>query len=240
VTGDLDVIWHDLECGAYHVDLEVWHELADGLHGPILDVGCGTGRVALDLARRGHDVVGLDADERLLAALRRRAGGVTVETVCADAREFALDRRFPLILAPMQTVQLLGGAQGRGRFLACALAHLEPGGTLAMAIADPMEGAVDEPGVVPWPDMADIDGVVYASRAVAIVDEGTQHALVRVREIVDAAGNHTDEENIVRIDVLDPDLLEAEGSAAGLSVLPRREVPWTDEYVGSQVVMLGA
>ena len=54
-----DVIWHDLECGGYVEDLPLWRELAGD--GPVLDLGCGTGRVALDLAARGVPVVGLDA-----------------------------------------------------------------------------------------------------------------------------------------------------------------------------------
>ena len=51
------VIWHDLECGGYRADLPLWRELAEHEGSPVLDVGAGTGRVALDLARRGHEVV---------------------------------------------------------------------------------------------------------------------------------------------------------------------------------------
>jgi len=57
--GSAAVIWHDVECGGYEGDLALWRELA-AAGGPILDLGCGTGRVALDLARRGHRVHGLD------------------------------------------------------------------------------------------------------------------------------------------------------------------------------------
>ena len=52
--------------------------------------------MTLDLARRGHEVVALDSDPVLLAALRARAGGLAVEAVVADARGFALARRFAL------------------------------------------------------------------------------------------------------------------------------------------------
>ncbi len=51
---DPDLVrWHDLECGGYAIDLELWRELAAQAGGPVLDVGAGTGRVALDLARGG-------------------------------------------------------------------------------------------------------------------------------------------------------------------------------------------
>ncbi|HWI73970.1 MAG TPA: class I SAM-dependent methyltransferase, partial [Baekduia sp.] len=101
------VIWHDVECGSYAEDFELWRELAAAADGPVLDVGAGTGRIALDLAARGIEVVALDADPDLLAALGDRAGaaGLTVETVAADARDFTLPgRRFALVAVPMQTL----------------------------------------------------------------------------------------------------------------------------------------
>ena len=58
--------------------------------GPILDIGAGTGRVALDLARAGHSVTALELDRALLGALSERAGDLDVEPVCADARTFEL------------------------------------------------------------------------------------------------------------------------------------------------------
>ena len=80
------VIWHDVECAAYDIDLPLWRELAEEADGPILDIGAGTGRVALDLARRGHDVTAIDSDPELVAELagRARARGMRVATATAD------------------------------------------------------------------------------------------------------------------------------------------------------------
>ena len=105
-----------------------WERHAEAAEGPILDLGCGTGRVALHLARRGHRVVGLDRDPDFVAAFNERAAGLPAEAVAADAREFDLDRRFGLVLAPMQIVQLLGGPEERIRCLGCVARHLTPGG----------------------------------------------------------------------------------------------------------------
>ncbi len=139
-----EVVWHDLECGPYTADLALWRALADDAAGPVLDVGAGSGRVTLDLARHGHSVTALDVDPDLLAALSARAataGLRDVRTVCADAREFVIDGEpFALIIVPMQTVQLLDGARGRVAFLRTAREHLRPGGLVALAIADAMDG----------------------------------------------------------------------------------------------------
>jgi SAM-dependent methyltransferase len=232
------VLWHDLECGGYVEDLPLWRELAAATDGAVLDVGAGTGRVTLDLARRGTPVVALDADGDLLAELARRAAGLAIETVTADARDFSLGRRFGLILVPMQTVQLLGGAEGRARFLACAREHLAPGALLAAALADALDAFDEEHSEPPLPDVREIDGTLYASRPVAVRDHGERVAIERIRETVDHAGRRTAEGDVVVLDRLAPAAFEAEGRATGLEPLPGRTIPQTDEYVGSQVVLL--
>ena len=236
------VLWHDIECGGYGEDLPLWRELAAdaGPGAAILDVGAGTGRVTLDLARRGFPVVALDVDARLLAALERRAAGLHVRTVAADARDFELGERFALVLVPMQTVQLLGGRAGRDAFLGCARRHLAADGRLAIALADALEAFDDEHDQPPVPDVADIDGVLYFSRPVAVRDAGERVALERIRETVDRQGHRTAEGDVIRLDRVDAATLEEEARAAGLRVLPRRDVRQTDEYVGSEVVVLGA
>src|SRR3954470_6903315 len=112
-------VWHDVECASYKSDLDLWRELADAAGGPLLDVGCGTGRVALDLAERGHEVTAVDAERAFVDELARRARerGLRVDSVVADARSFELGRRFALAIAPMQVMQLLGGAAARERAL---------------------------------------------------------------------------------------------------------------------------
>jgi SAM-dependent methyltransferase len=233
-----DVIWHDIECGGYDLDLPLWRELADAEGAPILDVGAGTGRVTLDLARRGHEVVALDLSAELLDALKERAAGLAVSTVAADAREFALGRRFPLILVPMQTLQLLGGEEGRARFLQCARAHLAPGGLIAVALADALECFDEEHDLPPPPDFREVAGVVYASRPVRVRDLGGRAAIDRVREIVGVDGTLTTLDNVVELDRLEPEVLEDEAVALGFRAEPPRYIEQTLEYVGSTVVML--
>jgi SAM-dependent methyltransferase len=237
---NLDAVWHDLECGGYGEDLALWRSLAETTGGPVLDVGAGTGRVTLELARAGVRVVALDSDPPLLEALAIRAKGLPVETVVADAREFRLDRRFALIAVPMQTLQMLGGRAGRDAFLRCALPHLEPGALLAAALADAMDCFDDEHALPPPPDVREILGVRYTSRLLAVNADQGRAAIHRRREIVRGDGACETEDIVVRLDRVSAD--EVAEEAQGLGFMPERHmhVPETEQYLGSTVVVLRA
>jgi SAM-dependent methyltransferase len=241
VTADT-VVWHDVECGSYAADLPLWRELASDParpRGPVLDLGAGTGRVALDLAGAGHEVHALDVDPAFLAALRSRGGALPVHTHVADARDFSLgDTRFGLILAPMQTVQLLGGVEGRAGMLRSVRAHLLPGCLFAVALANAIDGFEEGDVVVPVPDMRDVDGTVYASRPTAVRAEPGGFLLLRVREKVGPDGAREVSGDEIRLDRVPPETFEAEARAHGLRVLERRRIAETADHVGSEVVVL--
>ena len=237
------VIWHDVECATYDVDLPLWCELADAADGPILDIGCGTGRVALELADRGHDVTGLDSEPSFTAALaaRARAHGLRVRAETADARSFSLgESSFALAIVPMQVAQLLGGADGRAAMLASVRRHMRPGGRLAIALADPFDGiAEDEEQLPPLPDVMEAQGWVYSSVPVEVRAEDGATAIDRLRQAVSPSGELDESMATIRLDRVTPDELEAEADS-GWTVCRRREVPGTVDYVGSSVVMLEA
>jgi SAM-dependent methyltransferase len=237
---DVGVIWHDIECGSYMEDIELWRELAAAADGPVLDVGAGTGRVTLDLAARGAEVVALDTDAGLLAALaaRAEAAGLAVETFVGDARSFVVGdgaARFGLIAVPMQTLQLLGGPEGRAGFLRAARAHLKPGGIVAAALADALDSFEAEVDGLPEPDTATIDGITYTSLPLAVVDEGDQAAIHRLRQRSDGAPEAHD---VIRLARLGPAELAEEAEVYGLVAETARRIPATDVYVGSTVVIL--
>jgi len=231
------VVWHDVECGRYRADLPLWRELAARERGPILDVGAGTGRVALELARAGHDVTALDRERELLDALSARATGLRVPTVVDDAGGFALDRRFGLVIVPMQTVQLLPDRAG---LLAAAHRHLLAGGLLALAISPVLEDFDGLAGELPPPDVATVADWRFASQPTAVRAVAGATRIERVRRAYAPDGGVTEEDDVIELAEVSCEGLEAEGRAAGFGPEPARSIPPTDEHVGSEVVLLRA
>jgi len=242
-TLDEAVLWHDVECASYVADLPLWRELAAERPRALLDVGCGSGRVALDLAARGRDVTGIDSDPALVSALtaRARERGLRVQANVADARSFSLGRTFALAIAPMQVVQLLAGPAGREAALRCVRSHLDPGGVFAAALADPFEAIPDDAEPLPpLPDVREEAGWVFSSAPVAVRPEGDGTAIDRLRQAVSPQGELTESMATIVLDRVGPAQLEAEAEALGFRALERRSVPETDGYVGSTVVVLEA
>jgi len=265
-----EVAWHDLECGSYRADLPLWRELAqtlcgDARRGRILDVGAGTGRVALDLARAGHRVTALDLDPVLLGALQQRASQLEVEIALADARAFELDRHdFALCIVPMHTIQLFGGSAARSAFLRRVRAHLRPGGLLACTILTAIEPFDCARGdLEPSPETAYVGSFLYVSRATRVSVLKRSVLIERERQIIALTERGTERLNTARGDAPSPrsqerrsgvqpaaqrsrirldrvgiSRLEREAIEAGLRPEPTRWVPPTDEHTGSAVVML--
>lgn len=230
------VIWHDVECGGYSADLELWEELAALARGHILELGCGTGRVALHLARRGHDVLGLDLDEALVAELNARAGPLGARAVTGDARAIALGGEFALALAPMQLIQLVADRAERASCLRGISAHLRPGGVAALAIVEDVPpGAIDRGAVLP--DTREVGDTIYASMPLEIAAGDEEIVVRRLRQTVTRAGRLREKVSEVTLRSVSAAELEREARAAGLEPLRRRRIPPTADHVGSTVVV---
>jgi SAM-dependent methyltransferase len=233
---DPATIWHDVECASYSADLRLWEELAEAAGGPVLELGCGAGRVVLHLARRGHEALGVDRDPALIAALGERASDLPARGYVVDGRDFDLGRPVALALAPMQFLQLLGSSAERISCMSAVARHLPPGGLLAAALVEGLEMPADP--APPIPDVREVDGWIYSSLPTAVVAGEGEIVLRRLRQTVSPSGELTDEENEIALQTFPADQLEVEAAAAGLRPAGRRRVRATESHVGSIVVLL--
>lgn len=231
-------IWHDVECGSYEADLALWEELAEERGGPILELGCGTGRVALHLARRGYEVIGLDRDPELIGELVERAGDLPVKTICADVLEFELDRQVPLVLASMQFLHLMPSEEARLQCLRRIRDVLQPGGLLGATLLGSLP-AVPPDALPPLPDVREVDGWVYCSQPVAPMGWlGQELLLKRQRQTVSPDGTLSNEEHRTTLLFVGGPELEAEAAGIGFQTVGRGLIPETEAHVGSVVVLL--
>jgi ubiquinone/menaquinone biosynthesis C-methylase UbiE len=120
-------------------DLPFWVQQARKSGDPVLELACGTGRVALHLASAGFRVTGIDISDSMLGEARRKASqaGLAVEWVQADIRNFALERHFPLIIFPFNTIAILWELEDLETCLTCVKRHLAPGGRFIVDVFTP-------------------------------------------------------------------------------------------------------
>jgi SAM-dependent methyltransferase len=120
-------------------DLPFWQRLAEGMGDPILELGCGTGRVLLPLADEGHSVYGIDNDPEMLRFLISHTPkqlNSKIHIFQSDLSQFSLGIRFPLIILPCNTYSTLT-SETRKKALMCVSQHLEPYGVFAVSMPNP-------------------------------------------------------------------------------------------------------
>jgi len=143
-------------------DLPFWISQANQYGDPILELACGTGRIAVALAQVGFNVTGIDNAEGMLREARRKSAeaGVEVEWVKADMRDFDLGKAFSLIILPFNTLCHL---LDLGDFEACLASvrnHLAPNGRFVIDVFVPkMELLINKPDErYPFSEYDDPDG----------------------------------------------------------------------------------
>ena len=100
---------------------------------PILELGSGTGRIAIPLAQGGHRVLGMDLSEEMLTIARAKSIGLpNLHWIHADMRTFELDERFRLAIVPAYSFQLLLTKKDQSACLERIARHLIPGARLAL------------------------------------------------------------------------------------------------------------
>ena len=119
----------DLDYGHFADDLPFYEQLARRCEGPILELGVGTGRVAIPLASAGFEVWGIDLSEAMLARARAKAeAALEARLRSGDMRDFDLDQKFDLIFAGLGAFHHLLTPDDQAACLRCVQHHLAPGG----------------------------------------------------------------------------------------------------------------
>ncbi len=132
------LIYHTHQC-LHSEDLPFWLELARKQSGPVLEFGCGSGRVASYLSAAGFQVVGLDNNYEMLAFIRRNSSiewNERITIIQSDFTRFHLAARFKLIIMPCNTYSTLSQPH-RLEVLSQIRRHLLPTGTFALQITNP-------------------------------------------------------------------------------------------------------
>lgn len=135
---------YDQQYRSYRDDIPHYLRLAADSGGPILELGAGSGRLSIALAKAGHNVVGIEAAAEMLERGRKNvaAEGMTdrVQLIAGDMREFELGRRFPLIVAAFNTLMHLYTLDDQDQALGRVHEHLDPGGAFAFDLYAPQFG----------------------------------------------------------------------------------------------------
>jgi SAM-dependent methyltransferase len=119
-------------------DVDFYRGLARETGGPVLELGCGTGRVLLEIARDGLACTGLDTSQAMLDVARSKTSQPAPRWIRTAMQEFDLGgERFRLVFSAFRSFQHLYSVEDQLRCLACVQAHLAPGGRFAFDVFQP-------------------------------------------------------------------------------------------------------
>jgi SAM-dependent methyltransferase len=140
---DFGLLYDSVPLYAARADVGFYVQEAASVRGAVLELGCGTGRILLPLARAGRTVVGLDNSREMLGRCRAK---VAVEPAPVRARitlhdhdvlTFDLGATYSLVIAPFRVLQQLTTVDDQLGFLAAVARHLAPGGRFIFDVFNP-------------------------------------------------------------------------------------------------------
>lgn len=128
---------YEAEYGQYRGDFDLFLNLIDT--GSVLDLACGTGRLAIPLSQKGLEVVGLDASEAMLELARHKSTGLPVKWIQGDICNFKFTQTFDVAIMAGNAFQALLSESDQIRMLKCVRQHLKPSGTFVFNTRNPQE-----------------------------------------------------------------------------------------------------
>ena len=140
---DFGLLYDSVPLYAARRDVGFYVAEAKAAGGQVLELGCGTGRILLPIARAGCTIAGVDSSSQMLARCKEKlaAEAATVQARVMlqqrDIRDFALGAKYALIIAPFRVVQQLARIDDQLRFLAAVAHHLAPTGRFVFDVFNP-------------------------------------------------------------------------------------------------------
>ena len=140
---------YDFAYSDFDDDIDFYENLARAVEGPVLELGVGSGRVAVPLAEAGYEVVGIDTSPSMLARAGERLAATKLtkgrlDLVEVDMTCFDLGRRFGLIFVAASTFQHLLTTEAQRACLERVARHLAPDGLFAVSVRSPASVSWDE------------------------------------------------------------------------------------------------
>jgi SAM-dependent methyltransferase len=163
-------------------DSAFYARLAEKTGGPVLELGCGTGRALLPIAATGVECVGIDASPAMLEVLRQKNPPQNLEFQEGMLETFSLDRRFRLIFSAFRVFQHLTTVEQQLACLQRVRAHLAPDGLFAFDVFDPDLERIARPSEPEALDATFMDGEDQIQRFTTVIrDHTTQTQEVQLR-----------------------------------------------------------
>lgn len=176
MTYDLLSRYYDLENADFTDDLDFWLGLAEEHGDPVLELGCGSGRVLLYLARHGHTMTGIDNSPEMLALLDAKLKQASAKHLAApptrlqaSMHDFTASGGFGLAIMPFNTFMHLLTPETQTAALVNIRKHLAPGAVLALDMPNPCDAyASSEQGIMLERTFRDGERVVQQFSSVAL------------------------------------------------------------------------
>lgn len=216
-------------------DRQLYLELIRELGQPVLDVGCGTGRLLLDFLAQGIDIDGVEVSPEMVATLRAKAATADIDLAdrvhLAEMETMDLGRRYRVVVVPSSSFQLLTEPPAAAAAMQRFHDHLEPGGTLVMPWIDLAQDYPGGAAVENTREVALPDGSVIRVASSGWYDPATglEHTDERYERLIE--GKVVEQERIVRSPATRQYDREAIGSlheAAGF-----RDLAWLSGFTRS-------
>lgn len=168
---DAFAAFYDLEYGHKDNDLDFYLDVAEEIGDPILEIGVGTGRVAIDLTTHGFTVVGIDNSPEMLKVAQKNVDALNnkissqIELHCADMRDFSLEQKFPLVIMPFRAFLHNLTIEDQLATLENIKKHLTHDGILAFDLFVPLYGVMSQNE---WHDKIEHDELADSESGISI------------------------------------------------------------------------